>query len=435
MNWSGFNRHQRMRWLIRKLRSPRLPLQRLWSAMPAAARWMDRFSTPRKLYGPRPTPGVRTVVIVSHELTATGAPKVLVEVARACIASGRAVVVVSPSDGPYRDIFVASGATVVIADRVFKEECMVDVLATAATCFIFNTIATDAAVGWLRDRVPTIWYLHENLMIRQMLDADPTLAQRMRGIARVWAASDLTAARVAEAGATGVVLRGSCEPLIDDASPGEPFSSAGTVDMVLMASIDERKGQDILIQAIGLLPPETRPLIRVRLYGKKYGERYFASVQRDLAVVPEVTYEGGVDPAEAARIITRSDILIVPSRDDPLPLVAVEAMSAGRVVICSTRCGVSQYLEDGFSAFIAADCSPPAIAETIVRAVAARENWAGIGEAGRNAYAYWFSPEKFGRQVRETLDEIESGNAFASRSSSVESTRPGRANRSGSSRK
>jgi glycosyltransferase involved in cell wall biosynthesis len=55
-----------------------------------------------------------------------------------------------------------------------------------------------------------------------------------------------------------------------------------------------------------------------------------------------ITFHGWVNQQRLQQVLTQSDILIVCSKQETLPMVIAEAMSAGKVVVCSTAGGIPE---------------------------------------------------------------------------------------------
>jgi glycosyltransferase involved in cell wall biosynthesis len=72
--------------------------------------------------------------------------------------------------------------------------------------------------------------------------------------------------------------------------------------------------------------------------------------------------------------------LVLPSRGEGLPLVVLEAMAAGRVVITTTAGGSQEMIEDGVTGFIG-DAGTDSFDEALERAWQQREEWEAIGLA------------------------------------------------------
>ena len=107
------------------------------------------------------------------------------------------------------------------------------------------------------------------------------------------------------------------------------------VQIVFVGSIElDRKGLDILIDAVEILIKESAPLFRLIIVG----DGPDITLLRDLVVskglVPFVEFWG--ESERPLDIIRKSDLLVLPSRREGLPNVMLEAMSCGVCVIASS---------------------------------------------------------------------------------------------------
>ena len=97
---------------------------------------------------------------------------------------------------------------------------------------------------------------------------------------------------------------------------------------------------------------------------------------------------------------------MIPSRDEPLSIVACDALGTGRVVLCSRAVGIADYLQDGVNGFVADSAEPAMLAVLLQRAVARRADWSGIGEAGKAVFATNFSLEVFRSRLEGELSAL-----------------------------
>ncbi|MGI9604620.1 MAG: glycosyltransferase family 4 protein [Acidimicrobiales bacterium] len=121
------------------------------------------------------------------------------------------------------------------------------------------------------------------------------------------------------------------------ASPG----CSGTVEIVCVARFSRQKDQDLLIRALrGVEGPW-----RLRLVG----DGPLASSVRDLVsesgLDDRVEFLGDREDVEA--ILAHSDLFVLPSNWEGLPLAILEAMRAGLPVVASDVGGVSEAVADG----------------------------------------------------------------------------------------
>jgi O-antigen biosynthesis protein len=110
---------------------------------------------------------------------------------------------------------------------------------------------------------------------------------------------------------------------------------------------------------------------------------------------PKIVFLEELDQVEVARHILDADIILVPSRDDTLPLVSIEALAAGKVLICSATTGTADYIIDGQSGFILHHNGPHDVCQTLMRVLDRKAEWADIGANARRLYETRFTPDAF----------------------------------------
>ena len=106
---------------------------------------------------------------------------------------------------------------------------------------------------------------------------------------------------------------------------------------------------------------------------------------------------------EWLRLVAQSDVLICPSRDDPMPVAATEAMMFSKVVLVSDHTGTASLLEDGVSGFVVPADDSQALALAIRRAMAMRGSFAEIGRRARRVYEENFTIEAFDGNIRKFI--------------------------------
>jgi glycosyltransferase involved in cell wall biosynthesis len=97
--------------------------------------------------------------------------------------------------------------------------------------------------------------------------------------------------------------------------------------------------------------------------------------------------------------MSRADMVVVPSRDDTLPLVSLHALSAGKPLMCTVSTGTSAYIESGESGFTIDHNSPEAIVLALITALDCRDRWQEMGRRGQQVFQQRFSRETFTRRI------------------------------------
>jgi glycosyltransferase involved in cell wall biosynthesis len=157
------------------------------------------------------------------------------------------------------------------------------------------------------------------------------------------------------------------------------FSSNGTIKLACVGRfyiLD--KGQDILLNVLAREKWRKHD-IELSFYGKGVNEDGI----RDLAAyhgLDNVRFRGHVSDVES--IWREHHALVLPARNEGLPLVLVEAMMCGRVPIITNVGGVSEVLEDNVSGFIASSADEDSFDEALERAWQKRNEWQQIASRG-----------------------------------------------------
>lgn len=118
--------------------------------------------------------------------------------------------------------------------------------------------------------------------------------------------------------------------------------------VLFVGNLSERKGVSDLLQALALPGFDTAQL-EVILAGGGDVETYEAKA-RELGIAGFVRFAGWSDQQQVARLMARADVLVLPSYDEGLPLVILEALANGVAVVCSPVGEIPSVLQDGVSA-------------------------------------------------------------------------------------
>jgi glycosyltransferase involved in cell wall biosynthesis len=82
-----------------------------------------------------------------------------------------------------------------------------------------------------------------------------------------------------------------------------------------------------------------------------------------------VSYRGALNPSEVVNIISKYDLLILPSHKENFPMVVLEAMSVGVPVLVMKSCGISETIRKFNDAFVCRDESTTGLIEAFNRLV------------------------------------------------------------------
>ncbi len=196
------------------------------------------------------------ILIFSHDLSESGAPRGAFEVARTLRNAGHFVVVASPSDGPYRERLRNIGVDVVIDEVLLNQDLNVFDFAKNFDKVICNTIVCWPLVAQLSDVVDLYWYVHESEGISHFAENVPGFTAALKKGVPIWADSRLAAKYLKMHGV---------EPYVIEYGVDDPVSlrlssrcDAEKVVIGIFGSYERRKGQDLAIGGMLSLTGEMR---------------------------------------------------------------------------------------------------------------------------------------------------------------------------------
>jgi glycosyltransferase involved in cell wall biosynthesis len=352
----------------------------------------------------QPNSSTLDILIFSHDLSESGAPRAVFDVARVLRDAGHFVVVASPSDGCYRERLCHIGVNVVIDDLLLTQHHSVLDFARNFDKVICNTIVCWPAVAQVHQVVDTYWYVHESEAVRHFVQHVPRFAEVLDKGVPIWANSRLAARFVGMYGIEPRII----EPAVADRADWHA-TMAKTEDEKIVIGIfgtyETRKGQDLAVDAMLSLPRELRKNAELRLFGRIWDME--PNFRKDLERIAQgdesIVFSGEVDHYECLRQMAACDVILIPSRDDALSFVAIDALSLGKTLVCSRTTGASEYLEHGKSALILKENTPAEIARWVARLVADPGFGQALAISAREVYESTFRPERFAEKLHAAL--------------------------------
>jgi tetratricopeptide (TPR) repeat protein/glycosyltransferase involved in cell wall biosynthesis len=342
------------------------------------------------------------ILIFSHDLTESGAPRAAFDVARILRDAGHFVAVASPNEGPYRERLNKIGVDVIVDQFLFNQGRDVLVLARNFDKVICNTIVCWPVVAQLRNMFDVYWYVHESGFIHQLVKDVPELAGVMRSDVTFLVPSTLPADALAVYGLKTRIIGLGVDDLSDWNS--QYSGSNGKVVIGVFGSYELRKGQDLAVKGMLSLPQELRARAELRLFGRSLNPGFRDDLEQIAGGDPSILFLGEVDHDECLRQMAASDIILVPSRDDPLPFVTLDALSLGKTLVCSNTTGTSAYLDEGRSGLILRENTPEEIGRTLARVISDPELRKMLGRGAHQTYEQNFTVPVFTAKLLSALD-------------------------------
>jgi glycosyltransferase involved in cell wall biosynthesis len=136
---------------------------------------------------------------------------------------------------------------------------------------------------------------------------------------------------------------------------------------------------------------EHRPDAKIVFVGDGYMRASLEQRARDLGVAHAVRFPGAMTASgDLVNLFKSTDVVCVPSRNEPFGLTVLEAWAAGKPVVATNQGGPSELVEHGVNGFLVYD-NPQSICWGIntIFGNFAHARW--MGERGRVNAAYGFS--------------------------------------------
>ena len=184
----------------------------------------------------------------------------------------------------------------------------------------------------------------------------------------------------------------------------EHAGSAGRKRIISVGRLSPEKGQAGLLQAFASVLAHA-PDLELVLVGDGPQAADLKSKANVLGIADQVTFAGRLGEQQALEQIAASDILVVPSFMEGLPVVLMEAMAVGTAVIASRVAGIPELVEDGRSGLLFTPSKWDELAACMRRLLDDGGLRKGLAQEGKAAVAAAFDIESSASQLRALFSE------------------------------
>ena len=263
-------------------------------------------------------------------------------------------------------------------------------------------------VIWLKIflHVPTIMHLHassfdtwfdsEPKVVKKIVIAALNLSDRVLVLGEIW--RNMLETRGVRAGKIQTFIMG-----VPDLGKSSQISRSevDNIRIVFAGEMGTRKGLPQLIVAMG--SPEAEGLT-LTVAGKGDIAKWTNYATRENAA-SKIHFAGHVSSNVIHDLLSKSDILILPSQAEGMPVSIMEGLSSGVLVITSSAGAVTEYLTDEEDCLILRSVSPADILRSLkmARELETRQT---LSSAGRLTWSRRFDAEKTSAQLLSIWDDV-----------------------------
>jgi glycosyltransferase involved in cell wall biosynthesis len=146
------------------------------------------------------------------------------------------------------------------------------------------------------------------------------------------------------AGTSSVIVHNGVNPTLF--SPNSAAMGSSDREILMVGNLLRSKGHELVLRALGDLIPSF-PQLQCRIIGEGPDRSHFEAVVRDLGIGQHVYFVGWQSRSEVANAMRRCTVFALPSRNEGLGCVYLEAMSCGKPAIGCRGQGIDEVIEHG----------------------------------------------------------------------------------------
>lgn len=178
--------------------------------------------------------------------------------------------------------------------------------------------------------------------------------------------------------------------------------------LTIVGSIEPRKGQNILLQAVARLPKECLDKIHIVFLGsdKTKDKRNIKWIKKAIAQTNTANLLSHFEYQDSKLFYKISDIFILPSWLEGFPLVVLEAMLSGNLCIRSDAEGAFEQIIDGKTGFLFPKGDDAALARILEKIILDDDLRLSIAQNGRNYALSHFTSDIMADNTLKVYREI-----------------------------
>ncbi len=356
---------------------------------------------------PSSSTGKGNLLFVSHDLSWSGAPLILLHTAKWCREQGYFVTIMSPADGPLRQSFVDAGFPVVVDPLIITGHPSFVEFAREFDCVVASTIFGAPVIRAAKAAgLPHLWWIHEGKVAEHYMGTDPGLRAALAE-ADFIVTPDTRSSLLCIQPFSDHLIRVLFYGIPDPAGETEPASERkeGRVKLLVLGTIESRKGQQVLLEALKHVPDELLRNAEISIVGRPHDPAIAKEVRAAAARLPYLEYREGVSPKEAHDLIRQTDVMVSASWDETGPIILMEALAFGKPILSTSVGGVAELLADAEVGLFFGPGDAKAMAAAIEKLLREPDLAEELGQKARAAFEKYFSFDRFAQDFVRLVEE------------------------------
>lgn len=339
----------------------------------------------------------QNVLIVSHELTRNGVAVVLMHVAILLKKMGYHVLMTSLIGGGLEEELADYGIDYIPNINICYRSKNFQIAVSKMEFVLLGTIGlSDVARSMQPVGAPIMWWMHES-NDKNFMDFPLPDGKNIHYFAG--------GQRVVDCFNRYYPNR-KIEKLLYFLPPEPKYEKQESKELVVavIGAINFRKAQDIFVKAIEMIPENRKKNVRFDLIGTVVEP--CIDLDSVLQKEPRIFYLGEMKQEELKQYFCSIDLLVCPSRDDPMPVVVTQAMQHGVPCVVSDQVGQMEYIKNGENGYIFHSENSEELSRILEHCISCPEDLHVIGEKSRQIYEDYFSEKAMKDNLSDIISRI-----------------------------
>lgn len=343
----------------------------------------------------------KKILLFSHELTNTGAPRALLNLARILEEFGYSVIVISFLDGDLKKAFKNNSIPVWITKRK-------SVLRILPFLFIFNAIICNTVVTYETVHIlqkfydkKLYWWIHEAEFFNNFLN---NLKDKKRKVCKntierqrnIYCVSEYSRLFFEEYNKNIKILNLFVE---DKYKKYNAKRNNNKITISYFGEITPLKGQDIFIDYFNKLPEDAAEKFQIKFIGKIVDKEFYENLKSKISKKSDTIFSGRLPHSKAMNELASSDIFILLSRGDSFSISAAEAMMLDKPVIISENVGIKDIIKKENCGYIVKN------SQEFLNIFLNHDSFTKI-KSPREAYLNNFSKDYYKKHIKSMFNKI-----------------------------
>lgn len=345
-----------------------------------------------------------SILLVTHEMSLTGAPIALQKMANILQKHNRKFIVLSPFPGDLEQDFKQQKIPYIVDTqlkfRLRKNEKSLQQFMAKFDSILLNTIVSLEMAPDIHTTNNKMCWVHEGEFGFTCESRIMDIAQAFEHVDKVYsvgAYSQSFTDKYIHAGKSKTLLYG-----IDDIDFPKTAKQNDKLRFGIFGVCCERKGHDLFIRAIKEMPEKIRKNCEFIIVGKINNDEFYNKLKRDAEKLG-ITFTGQLSHSETIEKMSEIDIVVCPSLDDPMPIVCTEAAVLSKPIICSNCTGTAGFVKDGVNGFVY-NLDNDNLSDILVKVYKMKDSLPTIGAKWRQVYDGSFNMNVFDNNVLNIFD-------------------------------